>query len=503
MASYRRYQSQLLNFVSSQTQRVLDKTSLLLRHTKVTVIWGTQVVLYPVYAVYQAVRVAGRQLQQTVQRSSLGAQESQMTPPIQMSQPVDLLAVDAPVHMVLNAVELMISPAQAVVELPKPVNPFAFFFRFVPKFLRRQESRGELPSTGAIAATPTAAIATHPPLPIQGVACLLVTHHMVLILEGNIVYDILSLEQQHQIQQRIILELASHAHRQKEHDLEGIAATLLPVPPARPTLFAPIRIFRQLMAWIQHSPVALSTNLFRESALNLELQEPDWFIPQLKASDFELPKLPSSGDLKTAFGQLPRWTDLESLVWAALHYFFGERGKRLNSGQAQLPQTPGAPSLAGGAWLSVADVFGYPVSFFQNQPRSQEPFLAGSGDVATLPAQPEIRIRQTIQQLVERFLKPKSIAVLQPRVVEPSAKVVRVQPAQISVTQPRSLSLETLNQTLAAPKTAPTDWIDTQVTSVDYVKSPGQRFMEWLDRILYAIETAIGNFWRWLTGQKG
>jgi hypothetical protein len=505
MASSHRYQSQLLNFVSRQTRKVLDQTSLLLRHAKVTVIWGTQIVLYPVYAVYQAVRVAGRQLRQTVQGFSLDAQASQLTPPIRVAQPVDLLATDAPIHLVMNVVEAMISPTSAA-EPSKPiVHPFAFMFRFFPKFPRREGSidlqvlgeLGDLPLTGTIAPTSTTAIAQDPPLPIQGVASLLTTHHMVLILEGNVVYDILTLEQQHQIQQRIILELASHAHRYKEHLLKGATSTLLPVPPARPTLFAPIRIFRQLMAWIQHSPVALSTNLFREFALNLDPQDPNWFIPQLNPGDFELPKLPSSGSLKASFGQLPRWTDLEALVWAAIHYFFGGRGKRLNSGQAQLPQTQAAQSLTGGAWLSVADVFGYPVSFFQDQPRrSQEPFLAGSGDVATLPAQPVIRMRQTLQQLVERVLKPKSITVLQPRSVQPSAKVVRAQPQTISVTQPRSICLE-------PPAATPTDWIDTQVTSVDYVKSPWQRFIEWLDGIVYAIETAIGNVWQWLTGQKG
>ncbi len=511
MASSSRYQSQFFNFVNRQAQKVLDKTSLLLRHAKVTAIWGTQIVLYPVYAVYQAVRVAGRQLKQTVQRSGIGAQVSQMT--VRDAQPVDLLAVDAPIHLVIDVVGGMIAPAisEPDISVSKPItHPFAFFFQFFPKFIRHHENTDlqlDLDTQAALSPHHPSDLTHQPPLPIQGVASLIDTHHLVLILEGNVIYDLLTLEQQHKIQQRITVELASHAHRQKAHQLNGVTGSPLPIPPARPTLFAPIRIFRQLMAWIQNSPVALTTNLFKESALNIEFHEPDWFVPQLNPGDFELPKLPSSGDLKAAFGQLPRWTDLEALVWAAVHYFFGEKGHRLNAGQAQLPEVSQSQSLAGAAWLSVADLFGQrsPVAFFQDPLRTSEPqaFLAGGGDVAALPAQPGIRIGQTIQQLIERFLKPKSIAVLHRRSIKTSAEVVKSQASEISAVQPRSHSLDFPNQPAPPSATAQfSDWIETQVTSVDYVKSPWQRVIEWLDRIAFSIETALTHFWNWLTGQN-
>lgn len=55
-ASARRYQSQLLNFLNCQRQRWADRTGIFLRQLKITTLWGSQLALYPVYAVFQAGR---------------------------------------------------------------------------------------------------------------------------------------------------------------------------------------------------------------------------------------------------------------------------------------------------------------------------------------------------------------------------------------------------------------------------------------------------------------
>jgi hypothetical protein len=64
-----RYQSQFLTFLNQQTQRLKDQTGLMWRHLKLATVWGSQIVLYPIYALFQATRMANRQLRQAAYRA--------------------------------------------------------------------------------------------------------------------------------------------------------------------------------------------------------------------------------------------------------------------------------------------------------------------------------------------------------------------------------------------------------------------------------------------------
>jgi hypothetical protein len=57
-----RYQSQFFNFINRHSQRLRDQSHQWLRQLKVASIWGGQLALYPIYALFQAGRLAGHQL---------------------------------------------------------------------------------------------------------------------------------------------------------------------------------------------------------------------------------------------------------------------------------------------------------------------------------------------------------------------------------------------------------------------------------------------------------
>jgi hypothetical protein len=62
-----RYQSHLLNFLNRQSLRLRDQGHIWLRQLPLTMRWGGQIALYPIYALFQTGRLAARQLRQSFQ----------------------------------------------------------------------------------------------------------------------------------------------------------------------------------------------------------------------------------------------------------------------------------------------------------------------------------------------------------------------------------------------------------------------------------------------------
>ena len=105
-------------------------------------------------------------------------------------------------------------------------------------------------------------------------ASLLATRHLVLVTTQNQLLDILTLAQQQHLQQRIALELADYWRYQRLMQLaQQPAPPFLPPPVDRKHLLPPVRLFRQLMGWMQTSPVAIAANLFREAQFILYAQD--------------------------------------------------------------------------------------------------------------------------------------------------------------------------------------------------------------------------------------
>jgi hypothetical protein len=349
------------------------------------------------------------------------------------------------------------------------------------------------------------------PYNIQGIASLIDTRGLVLILEGNVIFDTLTDDQQRQIQQRILFELARYWRWRRKLYLKPGRLSL---PDDRETVIPPVRVFRQLMAWIQASPVAIATNLFQESAIVPQASaELEWFTPNVPLSAWNpanaVPKtLPSRQAVSKWVDQLPKWNDFESLIWAAIHYFFGD-SRKLAAEHGELPF-----SADTNPWLSVSDVFGgakhqFVVGEFKaagDGAISLTPANSASESLA-LPNRSTFKLGQSVRNFIQSYLKKFSTSIVhQPDHLEEKPTIVAlsdVQDSQIVVTvgsipatvEPNTSAIEDVYH-------VPDDWIETKATHVEYVRSPWETFLNWLDSGMHWLEQHIVLFWRWLTHSR-
>jgi hypothetical protein len=578
MASNGRYQSHLLSFLSRQRQKIADQTSVLLRHTKLATLWGAQILLYPVYALYQTTRLAGRQLQQTAQRAFLSLR---FGTEIADAAQADRFEIDASIERVLAAVQHVVHP-----ELPEfreresptleksqwnlglLLRPVALVRRFFsPASVEIQQIQTDsapgtiTPATAAsLTSHPSEGIAASARLPIQAVASLIDTRNLVLILEGNVIFDRLTPDQQRKIEQRIIFELATYWHWLRQRSLGSRSSTPLSLPDDRPTLLAPVRVFRQLMAWVQTGPIAIATNIFQESALVAHPSEGraahdlDWFVPNLGESDFDLRdflprRLPSSGDLKTTLGQLPKWTDLEALVWAAVHYFFGGRERRFAAAYPYLPDASDTNNhrsvdrlVPSTPWLSWSDVFDRPpvkptqsktaqtntAAIFQNEEFLQAnfpniaalPLSPQPRRGIALPARPKFSFGQSLKRWMQGYFRSQTSTVV-PRSPDTSNSAIETSDSAVVehdrgegylvISEVDGLNTQGISEEHAPqatelhipyPISHAQDWIDAEVSEAGYIKSPVEKMMGWLDAFVSWIETKLIALWNWLTARE-
>jgi hypothetical protein len=259
MPSSGRFQSHLLSSLSQQSLRWRDRIGRSLRRTKMVAVWTAQIVLYPIYVAFQSARVVGRQLRQVQTWPSRLLQRIRRSPTAST-----LPSADTPIRRVLKA---------AIAEtILTPRSPNAGY----------------------------------------GLATQLDTRELVLTALDQGIVAFFSAQQQYTLRQHIAWELADYWRTQRQ--LQPVPKPL-PLPAERVAMFPPVRAFWRLMAWVQLSPVAIATNLFREAALVTDLENRGAIVP--------IPNIATGSevDLATFLGQstrkghpLPDWMDPDYAV---------------------------------------------------------------------------------------------------------------------------------------------------------------------------------------------
>lgn len=538
------YKSRLFNFLNRQSLNLSDRLIMAARHLKVAAEWGVQILLYPVYLLLQTGRMAGQKLQQTVASAQLPAASPQSEP---QQQPA---TADRPLAQVLKVVEEIYLSA-AVADKGKVEAAGVEQVNLSQTVADAEKSSGlqVQPSSELTQLTQTE---NQQQLMIQGVASLLPTRELVLVTADNQILSLLSAQQQQQLQQRIRWEVANYCYERRL----GKTATR-PFPSLLPafkqksaTILPPVRYFWQLMGWVQGSRVAIALNLFGEANLPPSLTttssttfpSPSEIVLTLdsKLAELEIePLVHQVGDrLEELRQQLQQrfheWTNspvaaqpqlrqLQSLIQAALNYFFGHSsGTAFSySNHKQLPAEghisanspppltenetntnpfqiqvllPAAIDYFWGQrqqqlysmaseedpWLSWDDLFGEASAGQQqddssNSPvPSQLPRVSGAKPAKFLPTK-----------------KPTSWPGRQPNRVAPSKLAKTKKPWEKVVPLTES---ETEDFTL---DTSP-DWVETQATPVGYVKHPLETILAWLDRAVLWLEELLARIWRWL-----
>jgi hypothetical protein len=271
-ASRGRYQSRVLSFLSQQSLQWRDRLLEKIRETQFNVSWGVQVLLYPMYVLFQSGRLVGQQLRDAGRRLAplLAAVKDDAFDPSVGVPPLD---IDAPFRGMFEALTAL--------DLSIEIDSEVWARQAQP--LLGERSTEEQRMAGQAGQNVALSQAT---LTIRGLASSLESHRLILTNADNQVIDILKIEQQQWLYQRMIFEVASYRRRQAllrqaSHPsvrplypnqgtlskADSLAWRFLPPLQHKDTIAPPIRFFRSLMTWMQFSPIAQAANVFQESAL--------------------------------------------------------------------------------------------------------------------------------------------------------------------------------------------------------------------------------------------
>lgn len=492
------YQSQLFNWVSRRSHRWQDRASQSLRQVKVAVRWGAQLLLYPIYLLLQTQLGAKLRAGQDWQLLEGAA--------VNLADEAALLAVDAPIQTVLQAIQIcwdeesLISEGQAPETTAGCVNPAGDLATF-----RKSQPPAK---SAALAATQK----------LRGIATQLNSRTLVLVTAANQVLEILTPEQQQYLQQQIVEELTRYGTQRRSPVQPSLSA--LQTPPQ----ISPLRRrWQQLRVWFQTKVIPASALILRRDA-NLKPQVSlmpgtmlpnstrfgltispqvlaridrafvvleQYFQPSLRVRQtpqpqprgllrrlsvqlrhmFKPQELPGETALQLSSSSGANWR-LRQLIQAAIDYFWGRSFLRTSvlSGlpgavaiqsddscfnSTSLPSTGLVPE-SGQAWLTWSDVFGaHPAGIRVDDQVSRRSSLGSSASTRRQKADP----------------KPA--------------------PGSIPAAEIESKATE----------------IDTEAVFMGYEKHPLEQILQWLDQGLAWLERQMRmiliNLWSFIQGFFG
>lgn len=245
-SSSRSFQSQTVQRLVAlyrQTAEGLDRAGL---WSRVGLVWATQVVLYPIYGVFQSSRRVYRWLRATDPIGQVGAAlrngETELADQRLAAPPIESLLswLQLPTQTPLDA---------ALLQLPDACTRLA-----VGNFQQRPL---------ATRLQPLAPLGQSP-IMLQGVATDLSQRSLVLVGSDNCIFNVLSPAEQATLAKLISWLVAAQNHRQWRQRQRLKAFNLPPLSPNRRAWW-PVQGFQRLMRWVSLGPVARLTNLFGEA----------------------------------------------------------------------------------------------------------------------------------------------------------------------------------------------------------------------------------------------
>ena len=276
---------------------------------------------------------------------------------------------------------------------------------------------------------------------IIGLATLLETQALVLVASGNQVLDWLTPHQQHYLQRCVARELATY-YRQQKQGLPEPELPFLPPPLPRQNLLPPVKVFRQAMAWMQRSPVAIAANLFQEASFSDYLQKRQH--PPTKGG-----KLAKRANYPAIQENLQAPVPLPELTAASI------QPEALESAIRQEVKRSSA--------------------IHSSANRSSDGSLANRQVDQRSLTKPSFTNSQPVKQPLGRSQQESGVLTVS---AQSSEKAIA----------PQS------DDTPGTPVSSP-DYIETQATLVSYVYHPLERLLKGIDSLMLWLEKAIARFW--------
>lgn len=522
-----RYQSRLFNFVHQQSRRVTQQWEHTFRHLQVATKWGVEVLLYPVYLLFQSSESSGKTLHTKEPQTRLKLQPNDTD-----FQPETLPNADSPIQNVLEAVNYLSSdePASTSTKASEYFNPLALLGVFR---LKSVENNSNLTQSSNI--TDNQAVSFNPSqldnalqqrLPIvRGIATNLMSRNLVLVTADNEILDILTPEQQAKLEDRIINEVANYWQywrlivAKKETQLlpqiDRLLAKLTDVNPAQIPVLAegiPKDLLNtdKLLAFLDIAIAKLESNAL------VPVQERSQEIVQVVQTQLNIflygkEQLAAKGEIAPKGDGLETHSqDFQALIEAALNYFFGVGNRKTLETTTSNERLPGKlfssplrkalsksslgekQDLADDPWLTWNDLFGDTETFAEKPVTVSggiNPALAPSLSIRHFP-QKNLSVKQPKvgSGLVQRKQPSRNLTSSQ----KTSGKVASVKQIQTRISQTKSESRkgEILQQQFhqSSQVEAQPDWIETTATSTGYEKHPLEQLLEWLDYVMVWLE---------------
>jgi hypothetical protein len=249
-SSSRPFQSQVVSRLLAGYRQLAHGTERLLRQGQTALLWGAQVIAFPLYVVFQGMRSAACTLEATQPWQPLVALLTGKPP-----QPM-VLSADSPIQALLSITQSLAVREAGGLATVAPPSPT------VGALLRQSHVNG------IIVADPGVMVPLQ--TPVCGVASDLATRQLVLVTNNNVIFNGLTDLQRERLQQAITLLMAEYAGwcRRQWHQRQRQSPGL-PLPQAKEKQWLPVRWLNQALAWMQVSPIAQVTNLFGEAQPHL------------------------------------------------------------------------------------------------------------------------------------------------------------------------------------------------------------------------------------------
>ncbi|MDZ8033885.1 hypothetical protein [Nostoc sp. DedSLP04] len=521
-----RYQSRLFNFVHQQSRRVTQQWEHTFRHLQVATKWGVEVLLYPVYLLFQSSESSGKTLHTREPQTRLKLQPNDTD-----FQPETLPNADSPIQNVLEAVNYLSpdEPASTPTKASEHFNPLALLGVFRLKFVEKNSNltqSSNITANQALSLNPSQldnALQQRLPI-VQGIATNLMNRNLVLVTADNEILDILTPEQQAKLEDRIINEVANYWQcwrliiAKKETQLlpqiDRLLAKLTDVNPAKIPVLAesiPKNLLNtdRLLAFLDIAVAKLESNALvpaqKRSQEVIQVAQ-----TQLNIFLYGKDQLAAKGEIAPNADALETHSqNFQALIEAALNYFFGvgnrktlettisnEMPGKLFSSRLRkaLSKSPLGENqdFTNDPWLTWNDLFGdtetiadKPVTLSEEK----NPALAPSLSIKHFP-QKNLSVKQPKfgSGLIQRKQPSSNLASSQ----KISGKVASVKQIKTRISQTKSESRkgEMLKQQFhqSSPVEAQPDWIETTATSTGYEKHPLEQLLEWLDYIMVWLE---------------
>jgi hypothetical protein len=283
--SSRPYKSRLFNFVNRRSLQFRDRVGETFRHLKVAAEWGAQMLISPLYWIFQPRDWTGEVLGTAASDQALPPAETYLSDP----------PVDQPLEKILTAIEPWFelpdaSVLTATLNDLKPENsPRKKEIVLSSQFFQQIQQQLESPTQPENLALPPAIALQNPnPRPlenlvsqiknifaptqdlvIRGISCVIENRQLVLTTADNEILDVLSLEQQTLLKQSIRAEMANYWYeRRLQWSISQKMLGFIPlVNEQTEKVLPPVQLLCQTLHWLESQSFRPKLPQFNQSAL--------------------------------------------------------------------------------------------------------------------------------------------------------------------------------------------------------------------------------------------